>query len=115
MIHALACLLRKVLIRGAALGVLKAEGKGGGGDEDGGASTAASAPSAKPVARKAASEPHDYDSDHGGSCPPVVPLAVARALAVLIGACCGPSYRCVPFITYSFESCLLNDGPDQSS
>ena len=90
-VHALACLLRKVLIRGAVLGVLRAEGA----DEESGAPSAASA--AKAAGRKASAEPHDYDSDHDGACPPVMPLAVARALAVLIGACCGPCYRYVLF------------------
>ena len=94
-----------MLIRGAVLGVLRAEGA----DEESGAPSAASA--AKAVGRKASAEPHDYDSDHDGACPPVMPLAVARALAVLIGACCGPCYRYVLSFIVALGA-VLADGPD---
>ena len=69
-IHALASLLRKVLIRGARLGLL--------GDE-------------KPPSNSSTSEDFDYDKDHDSSCPPVIPSAIANAIIYLIDACCGPS------------------------
>lgn len=103
-----------MLIRGAALGVLRAEDEDGGegrAGEEGGIPSAASASSAKAVGRKASAEPHDYDSDHDGACPPVMPLAVARALAVLIGACCGPCYRYVLSFVVALGA-VLADGPD---
>ena len=110
-LHAIATLVRKVLLRGVRLGLLEVNG-----------STATSARLArnevadeiatpgrrartdrtrrKPrrkvhmkaaAAAAAPAEDCDYDRDHIRSCPPVVPPAVAGALVSLIDACCGPA------------------------
>ena len=86
-IHALATLVRKVLIRGARLGLLtrnntvdssvprsssrKTSGLGG--------------------MVKSSSENVDYDLDHDSSSPPIIPLAIANAMVELIDVCCGPN------------------------
>ncbi|KAL3783784.1 hypothetical protein HJC23_000373 [Cyclotella cryptica] len=72
-IHALVSLLRRVLIRGGRLGLLKKE------------------ENANRFATKSTScENIDYDQDHDSSCPHVFPIAVRKALVQLIDACCGP-------------------------
>jgi hypothetical protein len=86
-IHVLATLVRKVLIRGARLGLLtrnntvdssvprsssrKTSGLGG--------------------MVKSSSENVDYDLDHDSSSPPIIPLAIANAMVGLLDVCCGPN------------------------
>jgi len=73
-IHALASLIRKVLIRGSRLGILSSRGNG------------------RPT-EKSLLENYDYDKDHDSSCPPIVPSSIADAIVSLVDACCGPSYN----------------------
>jgi len=85
-VHVLATLVRKVLIRGARLGLVGDKKK----DEP--------APPTRIVSRRtagqigASSENFDYDKDHESSSPPAVPPAIAFALVGLIDACCGLAF-----------------------
>jgi hypothetical protein len=72
-IHILATLVRKVLIRGCRLGLLE---------------------TASIHSRSSGSmskENIDYDMDHDSSCPSIIPMTIAHAIVGLIDVCCGPS------------------------
>ena len=95
-IHALATLVRKVLIRGARLGLLPSKDTS---DVAGASSSSTAVTSPKKGATNSteksnsSGENFDYDKDHDSSCPPTIPSAIADAMVGLIDACCGPSFQ----------------------
>jgi len=98
-IHVLATLVRKVLIRGARLGLLSRDKTTGPATIT--PATVGSGRRLPSAARKMASmnaakcsslnENFDYDKDHDSSCPPQIPPAIANAMVGLIDTCCGPT------------------------
>lgn len=80
-VHVLVNLTRKVLIRGARLGLLPGRADGSVAHRE------QMSPNGKD---KKDRENVDYDQDHDSSCPPVIPSAISRALVRLIDVCCGP-------------------------
>ncbi|KAL3806036.1 hypothetical protein ACHAXA_005246 [Cyclostephanos tholiformis] len=86
-IHVLATLVRKVLIRGARFGLLTSNyivdatvSRLKSGKVSGLSGTINSS-----------SENVDYDMDHDSTSPPIIPLVIANALVELMTVCCGPN------------------------
>ena len=78
-IHVVATLVRKVLIRGARLGLLNRN-----------RSKDRVSPRAR-MRNRSTREDFDYDQDHESSCPPMIPTAIYIAIVGLIDVCCGPA------------------------
>lgn len=74
-LHAMVNLLRRVLIRGARLGLLVSKGN-----------------THKPIGNFSTGENMDYDQDHESCCPQVIPLSIRKALIQSIDVCCGPAF-----------------------
>jgi len=86
-IHVLATLVRKVLIRGARLGLLTRNNT---------VDSAVPRSSSRETSGlcgmvMSSSENVDYDLDHDSSSPSIIPLAIANAMVGLIDVCCGPN------------------------
>jgi hypothetical protein len=72
-VHALSNLMRRVLIRGARLGLIEKGCKAN-----------------RIVEKLSSNENIDFDYEHDTSCAPFIPLAICKALTQLIDVCCGP-------------------------
>ena len=82
-VHIVVTLVRKVLIRGARLGLLNKN-------------RSTDRPrriSPRSIRNRSSREDFDYDHDHESSCPPVIPTAIYTAMVGLIDVCCGPSLK----------------------
>eukprot|EP00985_Skeletonema_marinoi_P012038 scaffold5743_cov173-Skeletonema_marinoi.AAC.7 len=79
-VHVVVTLVRKVLIRGARLGLLNKNRS----------SERRISPRSK-MRNKSSREDFDYDHDHESSCPPIIPVAIYTAMVGLIDVCCGPT------------------------
>ncbi|KAL7500214.1 hypothetical protein ACHAWT_008212 [Skeletonema menzelii] len=79
-VHVVVTLVRKVLIRGARLGLLDKNRP----------TERRTSPRAK-LRNRSSREDFDYDHDHASSCPPIIPVSIYIAMVGLIDVCCGPT------------------------